>query len=283
MLRRTVSALAVVFALTATTTGAAAATTGKAPATDGRGARVLDVMTFNIHHAQGTDDVLDVPRIADVVRRSGADVVGLQEVDNHYSARSDWADQAADLAKLLGYHVVFGANIDNAPPAGSDHRIQYGTAILSRYPITASENTWLYKSPGQEQRGLLHATLNVRGKAVHFYCTHLAASSQTDRLQQTPQIVDLIGDREPAVLVGDFNALPDAPESQPLQSRYTDAWARSLHGRGDGATYPAEAPTERIDAIYTTDEVKPLVTRVVQADPTASDHLPLISKVLVTP
>ncbi|MET9879812.1 endonuclease/exonuclease/phosphatase family protein [Actinacidiphila glaucinigra] len=56
-------------------------------------------------------------------------------------------------------------------------------------------------------------------------CTHLAASSQTDRLQQTPQIVDLIGDKEPAVLVGDFNALPDAPESQPLQSRYTDAWA----------------------------------------------------------
>ncbi|WP_326571525.1 endonuclease/exonuclease/phosphatase family protein [Actinacidiphila glaucinigra] len=283
MLRRTVSALAVVFALAATTTGTAAATTGKAPAADGRGARVLDVMTFNIHHAQGTDDVLDVPRIADVVRRSGADVVGLQEVDNHYSARSDWADQAADLAKLLGYHVVFGANIDNAPPAGSDHRIQYGTAILSRYPITASDNTWLYKSPGQEQRGLLHATLNVRGKAVQFYCTHLAASSQTDRLQQTPQIVDLIGDREPAVLVGDFNALPTAPESQPLQSRYTDAWARSLHGRGDGATYPAEAPTERIDAIYTTGDVKPLVTRVVQADPTASDHLPLISKVLVTP
>ncbi|MEU1618873.1 endonuclease/exonuclease/phosphatase family protein [Streptomyces sp. NPDC005722] len=282
MLRRTLSALAVVVALTAGTAGTASATVGT-PAAEGRGARVLDVMTFNIHHAQGTDDVLDVPRIADVVRRSGADVVGLQEVDNHYSARSDWADQAADLAGLLGYHVVFGANIDNAPPAGSDHRIQYGTAILSRYPITASENTWLHKSPGQEQRGLLHATLNVRGKSVQFYCTHLAAGSQTDRLQQTPQIVDLIGDKEPAVLVGDFNALPAAPESQPLQSRYTDAWARSAHGRGDGATYPAEAPTERIDAIYTTRDVKPLVTRVVQADPTASDHLPLVSKVLVTP
>ncbi|MET9879815.1 endonuclease/exonuclease/phosphatase family protein [Actinacidiphila glaucinigra] len=130
---------------------------------------MLDVMTFYIHHVQGTDDVLDVPRIADVVRRSGADVVGLQEVDNHYSMRSDWADQAADLAKLLGYHVVFGANSDNATPAGSDHRVQYGTAILSRYPITASDNTWLYKSTGQEQRGLLHATLNVRGKAVQFY------------------------------------------------------------------------------------------------------------------
>ncbi|MDX3097761.1 hypothetical protein PV417_25000 [Streptomyces sp. ME19-03-3] len=54
-------------------------------------------------------------------------------------------------------------------------------------------------------------------------------------------------------------------------------------GRGDGATYPAEAPTERIDAIHTIDQVKPLVTRVVRTDPTASEHLPLIGKVLVTP
>ncbi|MDX3077472.1 endonuclease/exonuclease/phosphatase family protein [Streptomyces sp. MI02-7b] len=279
MLRRTLAALAVVTALTTVTTSGIA----EASAAEGRGPRVLDVMTFNIHHAQGTDGVLDVRRIADVVRESGADVVGLQEVDNHYSGRSDWADQAADLAALLGYHVVFGANIDNAPPAGSDHRIQYGTAILSRYAITESDNTWLYKSPGQEQRGLLHAALDVRGRTVHFYCTHLAASSQTDRLQQTPQIVDRIGATQPAILVGDFNAVPTAPESQPLQSAYTDAWATSPHPRGDGATYPAEAPAERIDDIYTTKKVKPLLTHVVHVDETASDHLPLVSKVVVAP
>lgn len=63
--------------------------------------RVVDVMTFNIHHAQGTDGVLDLQRIADVIEASGADVVGLQEVDRHYSARSDWVDQAAALAELL--------------------------------------------------------------------------------------------------------------------------------------------------------------------------------------
>lgn len=281
MLRRTLSVLAAVVALAAT--GSVARASADEPSADRLpGPRVLDVMTFNIHHAQGTDDVLDLRRVADVIRKSGADVVGLQEVDNHYSARSDWADQPAELAALLGYHVVFGANIDNAPPTPGGHRVQYGTAILSRYPITASDNTWLYKSPGQEQRGLLHATLDVHGKNVEFYNTHLAASSQTDRLEQTAQVVDLIGEKKPGILVGDFNALPAAPESQPLQKAYTDAWAKSLHGRGDGATYPAEAPTERIDVIYTTRKVTPLVTRVVGSDPAASDHLPLLSKVLVT-
>ncbi|MFD5574249.1 endonuclease/exonuclease/phosphatase family protein [Streptomyces cadmiisoli] len=282
MFRRTLSVLAAVVALAAA--GSASPASAEEISANGvPGPRVLDVMTFNIHHAQGTDDVLDLRRIADVIRRSGADVVGLQEVDKHYSARSDWADQPAELAALLGYHVVFGANIDNVPPTPGGHRVQYGTAILSRYPITASDNTWLYKSPGQEQRGLLHATLDVHGKNVEVYNTHLAASSQTDRLQQTAQIVDLIGEKKPGILVGDFNALPAAPESQPLQEAYTDAWAKSVHGRGDGATYPAEAPTERIDLIYATRKVTPLVTRVITSNPTASDHLPLLSKVLVAP
>lgn len=280
MLRRTLSVLAALVAL-AGATGQASAADG-APAAQRPGPRVLDVMSFNIHHAQGTDDRLDLQRIARVVRESGADVVGLQEVDNHYSERSEWTDQPAELAAMLGYHVVFGANIDNAPPATGGDRVQYGTAILSRYPITASDNTWLFKSPGQEQRGLLHATIDVRGRTVEFYNTHLAAGSQTDRLRQTDQVVDLIGAKEPGILVGDFNALPDAQESQPLQEAFTDAWADSPHGRGDGATYPAEAPTERIDVIYTTGKVTPLVTRVVRVAPAASDHLPLIGKVLVT-
>ncbi|MFG3138048.1 endonuclease/exonuclease/phosphatase family protein [Streptomyces sp. NPDC048211] len=282
MFRRTLSVLATVVALTAVGSAGQASAADGARTASPAGARVLNVMSFNIHHAQGTDGVLDLQRIARVVRESGADVVGLQEVDNHYSARSDWADQPAELAALLGYHVVFGANIDAAPPAAGGHRVQYGTAILSRYPVTASDNTWLFNSPGQEQRGLLHATLDVRGRKVEFYDTHLAAGSQTDRLRQTDQIVDLIGTKKPAILVGDFNALRDAPESQPLQNAYTDAWARSPHPRGDGATYPAEAPTGRIDVIYTTRTATPLVTRVVKGDPVASDHLPLLSKVLIT-
>jgi endonuclease/exonuclease/phosphatase family metal-dependent hydrolase len=92
-----------------------------------------------------------------------------------------------------------------------------------------------------------------------------------------------MGDTEPVILVGDFNALSAATEFQPLQTSCTDAWASSGHGRGDGAAFPAEAPAERIDDICTTGAVKPLLTRVVHADPTASDHLPLVGKVVVAP
>jgi endonuclease/exonuclease/phosphatase family metal-dependent hydrolase len=245
------------------------------------GARPLDVMTFNIHHAAGTDEVLSTERIAEVIRDNGAEVVGLQEVDRHFSERSEWADQPAELAELLGYHVVFGANIDNDPPEGSEDRIQYGTAILSKYPITDWENTYLYNTPGQEQRGLLRATIDVRGRDLQFYSTHLAASSQVDRLEQSRQIVELVGDEDPAIIVGDFNATPEAPEIQTLDAAFVDAWAEV--GKGDGSTYPTEDPTKRIDNIYVTSSVKPVSAKVLHSRAEASDHLPVISRVVIEP
>jgi endonuclease/exonuclease/phosphatase family metal-dependent hydrolase len=273
MLRRKLSMLILalsVIGATLTLTAGPAQAHGFAP---------LTVLNFNIHHAAGTDEVLDLDRIADVIKDSEADVVGLQEVDRHYSERSEWADQPAELAERLGFHVVYGANIDQDPPEGSDDRIQYGTAILSRYPITDWGNTYLYNTEGREQRGLLHAEIAMRGQRVDFYTTHLDASSQPHRLEQARQIVDLIGDNDPAVLVGDFNALPDAPEIQILDEAYTDAWTAA--GHGDGSTYPAEDPTKRIDNIYITDGVRAVHTEVLHETPEASDHLPVLSKVLI--
>src|SRR5215207_9900780 len=42
----------------------------------------LTVVTYNIHHGEGTDKKLDLPRIAEVIRRCEPDFVALQEVDN---------------------------------------------------------------------------------------------------------------------------------------------------------------------------------------------------------
>src|SRR5436853_5814538 len=144
----------------------------------------VTVTSFNIHHAQGADGVLDLARIARVIRASGADIAGLQEVDRNFASRSGRADQAAELAELLGCHVAYGANIDLDPPEPGTPRAQFGNAVLSRYPIARWENTHLFRSPGEEQRGLLHAEMNTPGVLLHVYVTHLAASSPADRLRQ---------------------------------------------------------------------------------------------------
>ncbi|MDW4901644.1 endonuclease/exonuclease/phosphatase family protein [Streptomyces californicus] len=242
----------------------------------------IGVLTFNIHHAEGTDGILDLERIAAVIRASAADVVALQEVDRHFAERSDWADQAAALAELVGFHLAYGVNIDRDPASPGGPRIQYGTAVLSRHPMTRWANTHLYRSPGEEQRGLLHVEVDVCGAPVHIYNTHLELFSEADRFQQAQQVVELIRDTRPAVLLGDFNASPHSPEIQIiLGAGFSDAWV-AFDG-AEAVTFPADAPNECIDHIFTSRGVTPKRTSVLTGDPTASDHLPVLALLALEP
>jgi endonuclease/exonuclease/phosphatase family metal-dependent hydrolase len=234
---------------------------------------VLTVATYNIHHAQGVDDRLDLERIATEIERTGASVIGLQEVDRHWSTRSDLVDQAGWLAARLGMDVVYGANLDREPTeASGGERRQYGTAILSEYRIRASRNTLLPRPRNGEQRGLLEAVVKVRGASVRFANTHLQHNSTVERAAQAQRIAELLdASREPVVLVGDLNARPGAPELSPLFERYDDAWVRG--GAGDGFTYPSEAPNARIDYVLVSPEIRVSESTVLPS--LASDHLPL--------
>jgi endonuclease/exonuclease/phosphatase family metal-dependent hydrolase len=239
----------------------------------------VTVMSFNIHHGQGTDDVVDLARIARVIRASGADIGGLQEVDRNYGKRSNWTDQAAELAELLNWHVAYGANINLNPPAPGRPRIQFGNAVLSRYPIARWENTHLFRSPGEEQRGLLHADVDVPGLPLHVYVTHLDAFSETDRVQQAQQVAELVGQNCPAVLLGDFNARPQTPEIGRLKATLTDTWTAAAGG-GPLTRHPADAPGARIDYIFTSQRLKAAWTSFSTDDPAASDHLPVVSRLV---
>jgi hypothetical protein len=68
------------------------------------------------------------PAVAAVIRDADVDVAALQDVDRHWSARSDFADQAAELAQTLGMHYVYGANLDRDPLESGQPRRRYGNA-----------------------------------------------------------------------------------------------------------------------------------------------------------
>src|SRR5690606_17836494 len=191
-----------------------AAGPASADVTTGRPNRTLRLATFNIHHGASPDDVLDLERTASVIRAMRVDVVGLQEVDRHWGERSDFVDQAAWLGRRLGFHHAYGANLDEDPPEPGRPRRQYGTAILSRWPILRARNTFLPRFEDHEQRGLLEALIRVRDRRIRFACTHLQHNDERERQAQAEAIVDLLGgaDLQRTVLVGDLNAVPDTPE-----------------------------------------------------------------------
>jgi endonuclease/exonuclease/phosphatase family metal-dependent hydrolase len=133
-------------------------------------------MSFNIHHGADDDDDLDLAAIARDIRASGADIIGLQEVDRH-KPRSDFVDQSAWLARHLGMYFAYGANVDRPPKKGQTKRRQYGTAVLSKYKIVSSRNYLLrnvrYDKDPSQQRGLLETVIDLGRVQLRFYNTHL--------------------------------------------------------------------------------------------------------------
>jgi endonuclease/exonuclease/phosphatase family metal-dependent hydrolase len=261
----------------ATSAGLAAAPASAAGGTSADRAQPVRVRvaSYNIHHGAGPDDVLDLPDVANEIRALRADVVGLQEVDRHWGDRSDNLDEAAWLADRLHMHVAYAANLDLDPATPGGERRQYGTAILSRFPIRSATNTLLPKFGDHEQRGLLVADIKVRGVMMRFANTHLQHNDNLERQAQAQRIVELLGDQPTRTfLTGDLNATAETAEITTLTDVFTDSWAEV--GVGDGFTYSQEDPHARIDFVMSSRDVRPLHARVA-VDADGSDHLPVVA------
>ncbi|WP_299534230.1 endonuclease/exonuclease/phosphatase family protein [uncultured Streptomyces sp.] len=272
--RTTVAVLAASLLLTALAPSAAA---------DGRGRGVsLRVATYNIHAGAGADGVFDLERQVTALRALDADVIGLQEVDVHWGGRSGSRDLAGELAQRLGMRVSFAPIYSLDPVTAGGHRREYGVAVLSRFPFLSTENHDITRFSTQDPDpvpspapGFGEVVLRVRGLPVHVYVTHL--DYRPDPSVRTAQVADtrrVMGeDRGHKILLGDFNAEPDAPELDPLWQALTDA-------EPGAATFPAQAPVKRIDFVAVSGPGGGAAVRVRSAtvpDTVASDHRPVVA------
>jgi endonuclease/exonuclease/phosphatase family metal-dependent hydrolase len=241
----------------------------------------LQVMTYNIHYGDP-----DPGQIATVICEAGADVVGLQEVDVHWSERSRFADQAADVARACGMEFRYGP-IYTLPPLepGRPPR-QFGVAVLSRRPIVAWENHTLTRlstqaeSAAEPMPGFLHATVDVDGTHVDIFVTHLDFRPDPSvRSAQVAEMLTVMGQMmSPTILMGDLNAPPDGAELAPLFARMRDAWAGNVD---PGFTFPAVAPARRIDYVFVAGPLVVTTARVLET--VASDHRPVLAHLVLEP
>jgi len=240
------------------------------------------LVTFNTHHGVGDDGRHDLPRLATVLAAADADVICLQEVDRHFGARSENVDQALLLARALDMQLAWGPAIDEPRPGGQP-RGEYGNALLSRLPILISD---VHRLPGGgEPRAALRTMIELDGGALWVTTTHLSRKSG-DRAAQVAALADLhTAPMETGVVVGDFNASPDAPEMAGLRAKFADAWelANERDDRSgwkfwqhdEGHTHPARSPHRRIDQAWVTPGVAVAAAEVLDGAG-ASDHLPLM-------
>lgn len=226
----------------------------------------LRVLSYNIHHGEGTDGKVDLPRLAVVIRAAEPDLVALQEVDDR-TQRTGGVDQTAELARLTGLHGRFGKQIDFEGGG-------YGQAILSRFPITDLKIHRLPGVPERERRMAVEARIEINGRIVSFVSTHLHHANETFREQQAAKLTELFGTApHPVILAGDLNAVPD---SKPL-AILSAAWG--LAGAEIPlATYPATEPANQIDyVLFRPREQIRVIDATVPGEAIASDHRPLLA------
>lgn len=242
----------------------------------------LRAMAYNIQAGAGADHVFDLERQARAIEAEHPDVLGLEEVDVHWGTRSDYVDEASWLARRLRMRVFF-APIYTLPPdrAGAPER-RFGVAVLSRFPILRAGNHEITRLSTQvpdpvpaPAPGFPEVLINARGVHVWVYATHL--DYRSDPAVRRAQVADMSAvmarRHGPKLLLGDFNAEPDAAELASLWTRLTDAL--TVAGRRTTPTWPADAPTERID--YVTFTPGPRVTGAYVPDTLASDHRPVVA------
>lgn len=240
-------------------------------------------MSYNVHYGIGMDNRYDLDRIAEAIGTSGAQLIGLQEVDVHWDSRSRYEDTIALLAEKLGMNRFFAPIYDLPPHREGEPRRQFGVAVLSRYPIVDAVNRSITRASTQTPDslaalapGFADVTLDVHGVPVQVYVTHL--DFRADPAVRTVQVREMmeIMSRCPheKLLMGDFNARPDAPELAPLFDELRDTWTEV--GTEPGYTFPADVPDRKIDYILASSGFKTLSAEII---PTlASDHRPIVAE-----
>lgn len=244
------------------------ATNGTATVTNASEPLQLRVLSYNIHHGEGSDRRVDLKRIAGVINGARPDLVALQEVDSG-TKRTGGVDQPWRLSELTKLQHVFG---DNIPYEGG----RYGNAVLSRFPIVRHENHPLPSHYQGEQRGVLEVEVqppNWKSPLV-FYATHFdyRGGYDAERMESARLVNELAARRPdvPAILAGDLNAVPD---SGPL-AELSKAWGREARVT---PSFPAAGPKKQIDYVLfcPTNRWRVVETRVLE-EPVASDHRPLL-------
>ncbi len=228
--------------------------------------QALRILSYNIHHAEGTDRKLDLPRIAKIITDFKPDLVALQEVD-HKTRRCQGVDQTAELAKLTGLHGTFFQAIEFEGGG-------YGQAILSRVPIEESATHKLPGLPKAEQRIAGAARLTIAGQPLLFVTTHFDHQNDASRQEQAKALNQLFRDSPiPVIMAGDFNATPESEPMKLLVANWTCAQIVK-----EMPSIPSSQPKRQIDYILYRSTLQVHVDQAgVLEEPIASDHRPVFA------
>ncbi|MES2014344.1 MAG: endonuclease/exonuclease/phosphatase family protein [Patescibacteria group bacterium] len=220
----------------------------------------LKILSWNIWNEGHFDE------IAEFLKSSGADIIGLQEV-----LPKSKTIPIIEFLTSRGYeHVYAPARL------ASEGKEDMGNAVFSRYPIFSSA---VHELSSEHSRIAIQADIEVEGKTLHVFSTHLLHTHQQPSSVQELQAENLLKvlPKENTILMGDFNATPESAAVQKMRSVLVDSDTASLP---TWSVYPEGCPvcmlqsvSIRLDYIFTSPDVRAHSPKVESSK--GSDHLPI--------
>lgn len=225
----------------------------------------LSVLTYNIRLAT-PDDAPNIwsnrkENVFSLIREASPDVFGLQEA---------LKEQVYDFDKAFPSYSRVGVGRDDGKAEGEFSPVYYNS---KKYNALSSGTFWLSQTPEiAGSRGWDAACNRVvswvqlkegtSGKPFFVFCTHFDHMGEVARRNSANLVlhaVDSLSGNYPAILIGDFNAIPDSEPYRIITDKsnskhMTDAIEFSKTPQGPFYTYTGfkvgDLPGERIDYIF---------------------------------
>lgn len=163
-----------------------------------------NICSSHFLHGKYTKENLQL--LAESIAAVQADAICLQEVDK-CAARSEGVDMTEELARMSGYAYSYFIKIRDFQGG------EYGTAILSRYPIIDAQTLNFAVKIAKQGTSCGYVILDVEGGRITLFNTHLSVESEeanTDTMLCLGDILSDYAEKNGARLLccGDFNTNP---------------------------------------------------------------------------
>ena len=215
-------------------------------------------------------------RSADLVRRTGPDIVALQEADGAsvWSGNFDHVERIARLTELEEFYRGDHSSLELGRLS-----LSYGTALLSKLPLRDPASR-RFDANWRDTKGYVVATVAVpewSDQEVDVASVHLDFLTPSVRREQIARLIDDLAHRtRPLVVMGDLNCCWQwERRSMELLIRHLGLHAHEpdMHA----PTYPARKPMRRLDWVLASRELRFSHYRTEQTP--LSDHLAVVAEI----
>ena len=228
------------------------------------------LMTYNIMHGLDyikllqKERIIDLDKIIEIIKEYNPDILALNEVYNDTKG----VNQAELIASKLGYNYYFGKSINLG------NSLLYGNALLSKYKIESPKTIKIPDVLVHDENVYYESRIIIKAKINNYnvFISHfgLAKKEQENAINTLRKEIKGLNN---VIFMGDLNI-----DEEELPVIDDDLYNTSDILDKKIKTFTSISPTKKIDYIFVSRII--LVLEVNVVNKIASDHLPLLVKIL---